>query len=274
MAHVPVDLSFNLYCLKFMPDEPLISVQTDKVVATEDNAPVSQVSNSAVVSDVIELQPTLGSAAVEAPLAVSNKPDRRVGGRNYGGRMGGRRGHGRGIKGKSDIPLESDYEEKNIEIARVTRVTKGGKRMRFRVLTVIGNRKGRVGYGLAKGADVAGATAKATAKARKALFTVPMVNETIPHPIEAKFSAAHILLKPAPKGTGVKAGGAVRIVLALAGLPNVVSKILGSNSKINNVKATFVALRQLRLSGAALANDALSQARGSSREAESKLQIK
>lgn len=148
---------------------------------------------------------------------------------------------------KTDIPIEADYEEKNVEIARVTRVTKGGKRMRFRALTVIGNRKGRVGFGVAKGLDVAGATGKSATKARKALFTVPLVNETIPHVVEGTFAAAHVLLKPAPKGTGVKAGGAVRAVLALAGVPNVVSKSLGSKNKINNVKATFVALRALRL---------------------------
>lgn len=119
--------------------------------------------------------------------------------------------------------------------------------MRFRALTVIGNRKGRVGFGLAKGVDVALATGKATTQARKALLTVPLVYETIPHPVEAKFAAARVLLKPAPKGTGIKAGGAVRIVLELAGVPNVVSKILGSSNKINNVKATFAALKKLRL---------------------------
>jgi small subunit ribosomal protein S5 len=144
------------------------------------------------------------------------------------------------------MQVESDYEEKNLEVARVTRVTKGGKRMRFRVLSVIGNRKGRVGYGLAKGIDVAGASGKATTQARKALLTIPLVNETIPHAVEAKFAAAIVLLKPAPKGTGIKAGGAVRNVLELAGVPNVTSKILGSKNKINNVKATFKALRLLK----------------------------
>lgn len=144
------------------------------------------------------------------------------------------------------MQVESDYEEKNLEVARVTRVTKGGKRMRFRVLSVIGNRKGRVGYGLAKGLDVAGASTKATAQARKSLITIPLVNETIPYAVEAKFAAAVVLLKPAPKGTGIKAGGTVRNVLELAGVPNVTSKILGSKNKINNVKATFKALRMLK----------------------------
>ncbi len=157
-------------------------------------------------------------------------------------------GHGRGKRGpRTEVPAEADYEEKNLEIARVTRVTKGGKRMRFRALMVIGNRKGRVGFGLAKSMDVADATSKATAQARKALLSVPIHNETIPHEVHAKFGGARVLLKPAPAGTGIKAGGAVRAALELAGIPNVVSKILGSNNKSNNVKATFEALKQLQL---------------------------
>ena len=165
------------------------------------------------------------------------------GGRGQGGRGGDRRGPRR----DGDVPAEADYTEKNLEVARVTRVTKGGKRMRFRVLSVIGNQKGRVGFGQAKGVDVAGATAKSTAQARKALITVPMIDGTIPHEITAKFRAAVVLLKPAPKGTGVKAGGAIRPVLELAGVQNIVSKMLGSSNKTNNVKATMLALKQLRL---------------------------
>lgn len=187
--------------------------------------------------------PTPAVAEVSAPKEASNKRFTR-GGRQTG--RGGRGGGGRGGRRPgSDVPMESDYEEKNIEVSRVTRVTKGGKRMRFRVLAVIGNHKGRVGYGLAKGLDVAAATAKATTKARKSLITVPLVNETIPHAVNAKFAAAKVLLKPAPKGTGVKAGGPVRSVLELAGVPNVSAKILGSNNKVNNVKAIFSALQAL-----------------------------
>lgn len=165
------------------------------------------------------------------------RPQQRGGGR--GGRPGGGRRPG------AEVPAESDYEEKNIEVSRVTRVTKGGKRMRFRVLSVIGNHKGRVGFGLAKGLDVAAATSKATTKARKSLITVPLLKETIPHPVDAKFAAAKVLLKPAPKGTGIKAGGPVRSVLELAGVPNITAKILGSKNKINNVKAVFMALKAL-----------------------------
>ena len=170
----------------------------------------------------------------------------RGGPRGGGQRGGGRGGPNRGPRGQGQEQVEVEYEEKNLEIARVTRVTKGGKRMRFRALTVIGNRKGRVGFGVAKGVDVAMATSKATAQARKSLLTIPLVRETIPHAVETKFKAARVLIKPAPKGTGIKAGGAVRVVLELAGIPNIVSKVLGSANKINNVKATFAALKKLR----------------------------
>ncbi len=178
----------------------------------------------------------------------SSAPQPSRGRRSFGGGQGQR---GRGPRGgrpqTGEFQVESDYEEKNLEINRVTRVTKGGKRMRFRTLTVIGNRKGRVGFGLAKGVDVAGAIGKATTQARKALITVPLIKETIPHAVLAKFRAAEVLLMPAPRGTGVKAGGAVRAVLELAGVPNVSAKILGAKNKVNNVKATFLALKKLRM---------------------------
>jgi small subunit ribosomal protein S5 len=195
--------------------------------------------------------PDADAAAAPAATVVSARGDARTFNIRRGrGGMGGRGGGGRGRMGGRGRPREgaeqSDYEEKNLEVARVTRVTKGGKRMRFRTLAVIGNRKGRVGFGIGKGVDVAGATAKAQAQARKNLITVPMVHDTIPHPVNAKFSAASVLIKPAPKGSGIKAGGAVRQVLELAGVPNAVSKILGSANKINNVKATFAALKKLK----------------------------
>jgi len=118
--------------------------------------------------------------------------------------------------------------------------------MRFRVCVIIGDRKGRVGYGVAKGADVAISVNKAVAQAKKRLFRVPLVGGTIPHAVTRKYSAARVLLKPAPKGTGVKAGGAVRVVLELAGVPNAVAKILGSDSKLNNAKATIEALKSMK----------------------------
>lgn len=211
---------------------------TEEIQKSEQDPIAPPTSEDAAVVEVVVSVPVIEEETEEASkkkLARGGRPQR-GGGR---GRAGSRRWPG------SDVPAESDYEEKNIEVARVTRVTKGGKRMRFRVLAVIGNHKGRVGYGLAKGLDVASATSKATTKARKSLITVPFVNETIPHPVQAKFAAARILMKPAPKGTGVKAGGPVRSVLELAGVPNVSAKILGSKNKVNNVKAAFVALKLL-----------------------------
>lgn len=154
-------------------------------------------------------------------------------------------------RGKGRHLREADQESKEfsqeiLDLARVTRVTAGGKRMRFRACVVLGDKKGRVGYGVAKGADVSLAVKKAERQAKKKLLTVLLFNETIPHRVEAKFGAARVLLKPAPKGSGIIAGGVVRLVLALAGVPNVVSKMLGSKNKINNVKATFEALKKLK----------------------------
>lgn len=143
-------------------------------------------------------------------------------------------------------PTEREFEQVIIDIARVTRVMAGGKRMRFRACVVIGDHKGKVGTAVAKGADVTLAVNKAVAKARKSLVSVPIINETIPHRVDVKFGAAKILIKPAPKGTGIIAGGAVRAVLDLAGVSNVVAKILGTNNKINNVKATIKALKMLK----------------------------
>jgi len=152
-----------------------------------------------------------------------------------------------GARGSRSRPGEErEFEQRSLDIARVTRVTKGGKRMSFRSLIVIGDEKGRVGFGLAKGADVAISISKAYLQAKKNIIKVPIVNETIPHEARACFGAAEILLKPATRGSGIKAGGAVRAILELAGVPNVTGKILGSKNKINNVRATFVALQDLR----------------------------
>ena len=172
-------------------------------------------------------------------------------GRGQGGRGGQGRGDGRGGDrrgGRGGAPREPrEFEQKILELARVTRVTKGGKRMRFRASLIIGDRRGRVGFGVAKGGDVSMAIEKAFRQAKKNMVKVPLVNETIPHEVSRKFAAAAVLLKPAPQGTGLKSGGPTRVVLELAGVPNAVSKIMGSKNKINNAKATFLALRALRV---------------------------
>ncbi|OGH86073.1 MAG: 30S ribosomal protein S5 [Candidatus Magasanikbacteria bacterium RIFOXYB2_FULL_38_10] len=133
-----------------------------------------------------------------------------------------------------------------LDLARVTRVTKGGKRMRFRAAVIVGDRKGRVGFGIAKGADVAMAVSKATRLGKKDLFKVILEKTTIPHWVKAKEKAARVLLKPAPSGSGIIAGGAMRVVLELAGVPDIVGKMLGANNKVNNARATIKALKSLK----------------------------
>ncbi len=118
--------------------------------------------------------------------------------------------------------------------------------MRFSVLAVVGDRKGKVGVGLAKSADISAAIQKAIAYAKRHFIDVPIVNGTIPHSIRVKEGAAEILLKPAPQGSGIIAGGAVRSVVEAAGIRNISSKILGTNNKGSNVHATFLALRKLK----------------------------
>ena len=150
----------------------------------------------------------------------------------------------RRVVGRSEI--KDEYEQKIIDIARVTRVMAGGKRMRFRACVVVGNKIGKVGVGIAKGADVTLAVAKAVNDAKKKIVDVPIVNTTIPHEIYHKTGAAKVLLKPARKGNGVIAGGAVRMVLELSGIQNITSKNLGTNNKINVAKCTVEALRSLK----------------------------
>lgn len=150
----------------------------------------------------------------------------------------------RGKFGKDRQPDE--FEQRIVDIARVTRVMAGGKRMRFRACVAIGNKKGKVAVGLAKGADVTIAVNKAVNKAKKEMIEVPIVNATIPHELYWKKGAAKVLLKPASKGRGVIAGGAVRVILELAGIHNITSKNLGTNNKVNIVKCTIEALDNLK----------------------------
>ena len=127
----------------------------------------------------------------------------------------------------------------------MARVVKGGRRFRFKALVVVGNRKNKVGVGVAKGADVQAAIAKATAIAKKHLVTIPVVNETIPHDMEVKLSGARVLIKPAAPGTGIIAGGVVRAVIGVTGIRNLLSKSLGSTNKVNIAYATVEALAGL-----------------------------
>ena len=137
------------------------------------------------------------------------------------------------------------FEEVVINIDRVARVVKGGRRFRFKALVVVGDRKNKVGVGVAKGADVQMAVAKATDVAKKHFITVPITKETIPHDTEVKLSGARVLLKPAAPGTGIIAGGVVRQVIGVTGIRNLLSKSLGSTNKVNIAYATIEALRSL-----------------------------
>ncbi len=142
---------------------------------------------------------------------------------------------------------KSEFEQFILDMARVTRVTQGGKHMSFRICVILGDRKGRVGYGIAKGKDVQLGVEKAVHQAKKNIITVPIVNETIPHFVLKKFKSSTVMLKPAPRGSGIIAGGAVRTVLDMAGIPNISSKILGkTKNKIVTVKAAFEALKSFK----------------------------
>ena len=144
---------------------------------------------------------------------------------------------------KSEVKL---FDERVVEINRITRVVAGGRRLRFRAIVVVGDKNGSVGVGVAKGLEVVTAINKASQKARKSMVKITLKGTTIPHEIMVKFSGAQVFLKPASKGTGVIAGGAVRAVVEVAGIHDILSKMIGSSSKINNVYATFEALRQLK----------------------------
>jgi small subunit ribosomal protein S5 len=140
---------------------------------------------------------------------------------------------------------EKQFDERVVHIDRVARVVKGGRRFRFRALVVVGDRKGKVGIGISKGADVTAAVAKAVEVAKKNLVKINIYKGTVPHEAEAKVSGARILVKPAAPGTGLIAGGVVRTVLEVAGISNVLSKSLGSTNKINIAYATLEALQSV-----------------------------
>lgn len=152
------------------------------------------------------------------------------------------------FKREPRMERKDEFESKLLDLARVSRMTAGGRRFKFRALVAIGDQKSRVGLGIAKGADVSQAIEKATALAKKNIITVPILKDTIPHPVEAKFGAARILLKPQSKGRGLVAGGTVRVICSMAGIKNISSKVLArTGNKLNNASATMEALKKLKL---------------------------
>ncbi|HRY82650.1 MAG TPA: 30S ribosomal protein S5 [Candidatus Moranbacteria bacterium] len=153
------------------------------------------------------------------------------------------RDNNRRSKGRREKP---EYDQKLLDLARVTRVVKGGRRFRFRATLVIGNKKGRVGVGVGKGADVTDAIKKAFDDGKKNMINIDVQKNTISHDIFIKSGSAKIILKPAPKGRGIVAGGAVRAVIDLAGIKDIVSKSLGTANKLNVARATIEALKILK----------------------------
>lgn len=144
-----------------------------------------------------------------------------------------------------DQPKEKEYVEKLVKLNRTAKVVKGGRRFSFSALTVVGDQKGKVGFGFGKANDVTEAIRKSMDRAKRNMITVPLKNGTIPHEIQAGYKSSSVLLRPACSGTGIIAGGAVRAVLEAAGVTDVLSKSLGSNASVNVVRATFEAIKGL-----------------------------
>ena len=163
--------------------------------------------------------------------------------RDIAGRPMRRDNRRRGRRGDRDA-APKEFEEVTINIDRVSRTVKGGRRMRFKALVAVGNHKNKVGIGVAKGSDVTSAVQKASAKAHKNLVEFPMDGETICHEVETKTTGAHVLMKPAAPGTGIIAGGVVRSIIGLTGVKNLISKSLGSTNKVNIAYAVMDGLKQ------------------------------
>lgn len=147
---------------------------------------------------------------------------------------------------KPRMEEKDEFDKKLLEVRRVTKVVKGGRTMRFSALVVVGDKKGRVGMGTAKASEVPMAVEKATKAAKKNLVNVPVVNGTVPYEAIGKFSTTRVIIMPSKAGTGVIAGGAARSVFELAGYTDITSKIHGSTNKINTVRATLNALKDMR----------------------------
>ena len=202
---------------------------------TEENKELEAVVEETVTEEVTVEEETVAEAAEAANEeleAEEAKPAKRS------------RSRKKKVETKEEKP-ESEWKEQVVQISRVTKVVKGGKKLSFRAIVIVGNQKGQVGVGCAKAAEVIIAIQKAIVDGRKNLINVPIFKTTIPHPITGKSGAGAVMLRPASEGTGIIAGGAVRSVLELAGIENILSKSLGSKSPLNAASATIEALKSL-----------------------------
>lgn len=161
-----------------------------------------------------------------------------------------------------------DYDHKVLDVARVTRVVKGGKRFSFKVIAVVGDRKGSVGVGVGKGADTTLGVEKAIRDAQKNLVKISLTGTTILHEIRLKYGSARVLLKPAKRGKGIVAGGAIRTVCDLVGIKDISAKMLGSSNKLNNARATITALSKLKTISASSPKETVSIKGGSEQNIE------
>lgn len=218
----------------------------------EDNKEIMEVesneveTNEKVQKEEVAISSEVEEIVMEAESKGKSRKNRENKGRNR-----------RRNEDKEEAP-QSEWQERVIQIRRVTKVVKGGKKLSFRAIVIVGNQKGQVGVGCAKASEVIIAIQKAVADGRKNLINVPIFNTTIPHPIVGRSGAGSVMLRPASEGTGVIAGGAVRAVLELAGIENILSKSLGSKSPLNAANATMNALKSLRLFGDAAKTRGLS----------------
>ena len=187
-------------------------------------------------------------ADVDASAGAKPKFKKFAGNNNSGGANNNKRREGPGgpRRQKRTEVTESEYTEKVVQVRRVTKVVKGGKKLSFRVVVIIGNEKGKVGVGVGKASEVLNAIKKALVDARKNLVDVPMVGSTISHRVHGFAGGSEVMLKPASDGTGIIAGGTARIVLELSGLGDILSKSMGSKSPLNVARATINAIQSIR----------------------------
>ncbi len=197
------------------------------------------------MSELVENK-VVNEAEAAAPQTEARNEERRGERRDHrdGERRGPRRDNDR--RGRRPERPEKEFEERVVKINRITKVVKGGRRMRFAALVVVGDKKGRVGFGTGKAKEVPDAIRKATEAATKNVFKVKLVGSTLPHETVGQYGAAKVVIRPAADGTGVIAGGPVRAVLELAGVNNILSKCLGSRTPINLVRATVAGLKNMK----------------------------
>ncbi|MDR0955965.1 MAG: 30S ribosomal protein S5 [Candidatus Nomurabacteria bacterium] len=221
---------------------------TDAAIKT-DAAKIDAVKTSPAKTDSAKTEAAKTATAEPAPdrheTAAKKFEKVRQTARNFSSDRPRRDRHDRRGRGDRRSNEPKQFEEQTISIDRVSRTVKGGRRLRFKALVVVGDRKARVGVGVSKGGDVQAAIAKATDVAKKNLITIPIEKETIPHSVEEKLTGARVLLKPAAPGTGIIAGGVVRSIIGVTGIKNLLSKSLGSSNKVNIAYATINALKSL-----------------------------